>query len=118
MEEYCFPNPKEGAKTKIASFDFDGTIIRTKSKRRFPKDKDDWELYNNNVIVKLQSLHCEGYSIVVFTNQKNLEKRMKPGEFKEKCENVQKNNRSSHAILCFIGEQLYAQAFPGYVRIS
>ena len=48
MEEYSFPNPKEAAKTKIASFDFDGTIIRTKSKRRFPKDKDDWELHNDN----------------------------------------------------------------------
>jgi len=108
MEEYSFPNPKEAAKTKIASFDFDGTIIRTKSKRRFPKDKDDWELYNDNVLVKLQSLHCGGYSIVVFTNQKNLEKRMKPGEFKEKCENVQK--------IIGVPMRFYVSLESGYMR--
>ena len=44
-------------------------MIQTKSGRRFPKDKDDWKLMFSNISDKLKKL--EGYSIVVFTNQKN-----------------------------------------------
>ena len=90
MEYFSLPDSKDQAAKKIAGFDLDGTIITTKSKRRFPKDKDDWVLCSDFVIEKLHTLHSKGYSIVVFTNQKNLEKRMTKSEFKEKCSNIQK----------------------------
>jgi len=59
---------------KIASFDMDWTLIRTKSGNKFPKDSNDWlMLYDDNTSAstkrKLISLHEEGYQIVVFTNQ-------------------------------------------------
>ena len=75
---------------KIAAFDLDNTLIQTKSKKRFPKDKDDWELINESIKSKLNKLYENKYCIVVFTNQKNLEKRMKREDFKNKLENIAK----------------------------
>ncbi len=59
---------------KIASFDMDWTLIRTKTGNTFPKGKDDWlMLYDEDKPgdskKKLRSLHEEGFQIVVFTNQ-------------------------------------------------
>lgn len=56
----------------IAAFDLDGTIIKTKSGARFPKDPDDWVLNFNNIPQKLQQLHEEDHKIVFFTNQSGL----------------------------------------------
>ena len=39
---------KEGIKYKIASFDMDWTLIRTKGGQTFPKNKDDWLLLFDN----------------------------------------------------------------------
>ena len=47
----------------------DWTLIRTKSGRQFPTNVNDWQLWHESVKPKLQSLHKEGYTIVVFTNQ-------------------------------------------------
>ena len=56
--------------TKIASFDMDWTLIRTKGGQTFPKNKDDWELlYDELTQKKLASLDKDGFQIVVFTNQ-------------------------------------------------
>jgi hypothetical protein len=62
------------APLKIASFDMDWTLIRTKTGNTFPKGKDDWlMLYDDDkpgaTAKKLQSLHKDGFQIVVFTNQ-------------------------------------------------
>jgi len=73
MNHFKVPTPFGTVSNKIAAFDLDGTLITTKSKRRFPKDKDDWRLLNEKVALKLRCLDKEGYTIVVFTNQKNLE---------------------------------------------
>ena len=62
--------PPHTIKSKIAAFDLDYTLICPKSGRRFPKDQDDWKLMFSNISNKLKKLN--GYSIVVFTNQKNI----------------------------------------------
>jgi len=92
MECFINPNhnPNQIISNKIAAFDLDGTLIKTKSGRRFPKDKDDWVIINETIKTKLKSLNNNRYTIIVFTNQKNLEKRMKITDFKEKCMNIQK----------------------------
>jgi len=85
--DFCLPaNYSPGE--KVAAFDLDGTLICTRSKRRFPKDKSDWKFAYPTVVEKLTSLHRDGYSLIVFTNQKNLEKRMKLADFKDKCTNI------------------------------
>ncbi|XP_066143065.1 uncharacterized protein F21D5.5 [Euwallacea fornicatus] len=77
------------AKDKIASFDIDGTIIKTKSGARFPKDSDDWVLNYGNIKTQLSKLNDQGYKLVFFTNQSAVgidHTRIK--EFKRKIENI------------------------------
>ncbi|CAD7087902.1 unnamed protein product [Hermetia illucens] len=70
---------------KIASFDMDGTLIKTKSGRVFPKTIDDWQIAYSEVPGVLKSLHEDGYKIVIFTNQGGISKgRMTTKEFKFK----------------------------------
>ena len=45
---------------KIAAFDIDGTIIKTKTGNTFPSSKDDWKLWSVNVKAKLKEAHDEG----------------------------------------------------------
>ena len=76
-------------KGKIASFDLDGTIITTKSGNRFPKDKNDWVLFNDSVADTLAEFDENEYDIVFFTNQKPLEKNVeKQKNFLDKINNI------------------------------
>lgn len=76
-------------KGKIASFDIDGTIIKTKSGARFPKDAHDWTWYLGDIKAKLSKLIEEDYKLVFFTNQGGLGKdTSKIKDFKMKIENV------------------------------
>lgn len=59
---------------KIAGFDLDHTFITTKSGEVFPRYKDDWKFFNNNVIDKINQLIKQKYQIVIFSNQFNLNK--------------------------------------------
>ncbi|GAA5987146.1 hypothetical protein JCM5350_003861 [Sporobolomyces pararoseus] len=65
---YEDPEPPRPS-NKIAAFDLDGTIIVPKSGNKFPKDKDDWKFWSNEVKAKLRAVHGEGYAIVFISNQ-------------------------------------------------
>ena len=56
---------------RIAGFDLDYTIIKPKSGKKFPKDRDDWEfLYpKEQLLTKLNTIAVT-HQIVFFTNQK------------------------------------------------
>ncbi|ODQ79627.1 hypothetical protein BABINDRAFT_162007 [Babjeviella inositovora NRRL Y-12698] len=54
---------------KIASFDLDDTLVRTKSGGKFAVNGDDWQFINGKVVPKLHQLWADGYVIVIFTNQ-------------------------------------------------
>lgn len=47
----------------------DYTIIKTKSGKKFPQNKDDWEFLLDSTKAKLIQLSKEGFTIVIFTNQ-------------------------------------------------
>ena len=80
---------------KIAGFDLDSTLIKTKSGKKMPESKDDWILFTNkkNMQNKLKSLNKQGYMIVVFSNQVNLENRISIEDFSQKIEAI--NNELS-----------------------
>lgn len=59
-------------RNKIAGFDLDNTIIKTKSGKKFPKDHTDWIFLHPNVIHKINQLYNDGFKIVIISNQKNL----------------------------------------------
>jgi bifunctional polynucleotide phosphatase/kinase len=77
------------ASSKIASYDVDGTIIKTKSGNVFPKNMDDWQIAFSEVPGKLKSLHQQGFKIVFFTNQAGISSgKTKAHEFKSKLERI------------------------------
>ena len=55
--------------TKIAAFDMDWTLIKTKTGRTFPNNEHDWQMWHDKVPSKLRRLVADGFRIVVFTNQ-------------------------------------------------
>lgn len=57
---------------KLAIFDFDGTLVRPKEGRRFPKDKSDWEWLRPSVPDKLRKYAKEKYRLVIVTDQSKL----------------------------------------------
>ncbi len=54
---------------KMASFDFDWTLVRPKNGKTFPKNIDDWNWLYPNIIDKIKELYNDNYMIVIFTNQ-------------------------------------------------
>ncbi|XP_078431210.1 phosphoesterase isoform X2 [Wolffia australiana] len=56
---------------KIAAFDFDGCLAKTSLRRVGP---DEWSLMHPTIPMKLQRLHKEGYKLVVFTNESNIDR--------------------------------------------
>lgn len=68
---YKFTKPSK----KVAAFDLDDTLIKTKSKKKFPIDRDDYIYAFDNVDSKLNELLVNGYKIVIFTNQHGIQLR-------------------------------------------
>ena len=59
--------------TKIAALDMDGTLITTLSGNKLPKNYQDFRLLHDYRMViqpKLMDLHSNGFSFVLFSNQK------------------------------------------------
>ncbi|TQS38905.1 hypothetical protein Golomagni_00584 [Golovinomyces magnicellulatus] len=60
-------------KKKIAAFDFDSTIIQTKSGKVFPTNAQDWKWWHPSIPAKLQKLHLEDdFLIAIISNQAGL----------------------------------------------
>ncbi|KAH0986518.1 hypothetical protein GBA52_013695 [Prunus armeniaca] len=57
--------------SKIAAFDFDGCLANTNVKR---VGADAWSLMYPSIPDKLQSLYEDGYKLVIFTNESNIER--------------------------------------------
>ena len=57
---------------KIAAFDLDDTLIRTKSGKRFSTGPTDWKWKFAPVPEKIKTLHGEGYKVLIFSNQKGI----------------------------------------------
>ena len=113
----CYKSENATPTTKIAGFDLDGTLITPKSKRRFPKDKNDWRFISNKVRPILNQLHNTGYTILVFTNQKNLEKRLSKQNFKEKCMNIQSSLGIPIIFYVSLEDNYMRKPFPGMFKL-
>ncbi|KAK9147352.1 hypothetical protein Scep_006109 [Stephania cephalantha] len=57
--------------SKIAAFDFDGCLANTSVKRVGP---DAWSLLYSCIPEKLKGLYDDGYKLVIFTNESNIER--------------------------------------------
>ena len=54
---------------KMASFDYDWTIVNPKDGKTFPTNIDDWQWLYPDVPNKIKKYYEDGYMIVIFTNQ-------------------------------------------------
>ncbi|KAI9083615.1 hypothetical protein K1719_034557 [Acacia pycnantha] len=59
------------ASNKIAAFDFDGCLAKTSVNK---SGADAWSLMYSSIPDKLQSLYNDGYKLVIFTNESNIER--------------------------------------------
>ncbi|EKV08360.1 DNA 3'-phosphatase Tpp1, putative [Penicillium digitatum PHI26] len=64
--------PPTEKQRRIAGFDLDSTLIKTKSGNVFPKSATDWQWWNAKVPGRLKELNAEGFQVVIFSNQKKI----------------------------------------------
>ncbi|OQD70035.1 hypothetical protein PENDEC_c027G02805 [Penicillium decumbens] len=66
---------------KVAAFDLDSTLIKTKSGNTFPRSATDWQWWGSMVPQRLRELSSDGFQLVVFSNQKriSIQKDIKAG---------------------------------------
>ncbi|XP_045477062.1 uncharacterized protein F21D5.5 [Harmonia axyridis] len=99
---------------RIASFDIDGTIIKTKSGLRFPKDKDDWEFNIQLVPKTLKDLYEKQYKLVFFTNQSGVgNDSEKIRNFKYKIENILNALSIPVQVFIALGKGIYRKPVTG-----
>ena len=80
-------DPSKTKNVKIASFDLDSTLIKTKSGNIFAKNSNDWVWLYSSIPDQLKDL-SQDHQIIIFTNQKGLNSILKINAFKEKFNSI------------------------------
>lgn len=74
---------------KMAGFDLDSTLIKTKSGNVYPKSVEDWQWWSDSILPKLAEYSLEnGYIIVILTNQSGASKSKKRDQIIEKINTI------------------------------
>ncbi|KAG0202450.1 hypothetical protein BGX28_005026 [Mortierella sp. GBA30] len=80
---------KPQARSNIAAFDLDQTLIKVNGKHKWPKNADDWVWWAPGVPARLKEVANEGYTLVVITNQNGLDGNIrKQQEMRTKFEKI------------------------------
>lgn len=99
---------------RIAAYDMDGTIIKTKSGNVFPKSADDWQIAFAEVPAKLQQHWRNGYKIVFFTNQAGLTSgRTNEPDWKRKVEAIVQRLAVPVQVFAATGPTIYRKPKTG-----
>mgnify|MGYP002626601257 FL=1 len=80
----------KGKPAKVGGFDLDNTLITTESGRKFPKNIDDWRFFNLRVPQRLKHFQNLGFTLVIFTNQSTIPRKLSINSFHKKCSNLMK----------------------------
>ncbi|XP_055625506.1 uncharacterized protein F21D5.5 [Toxorhynchites rutilus septentrionalis] len=111
---YIFTSKNVVSSEKIAAYDMDGTLIKTKSGNVFPKSIDDWQIAFAEVPGKLKSLYKSGYKMVIFTNQAGISKgKLKIEDFKKKIEALQLKLNIPMQVFISTGKGKYRKPLTG-----
>ncbi|XP_063724862.1 uncharacterized protein LOC134852923 isoform X2 [Symsagittifera roscoffensis] len=101
--------PKLPQNPKIAAFDLDGTLITTKSGKKFAINDDDWKLlYGPKIQNKLLELVNDGFILAIFTNQNGIKvgKGTEEG-FKKKCGQILNSLKIDAFVFVSILKDIY-----------
>lgn len=116
-ELYIFTSIGVKSSDKIAAFDMDGTLIKTKSGKVHPVDTKDWQLTFHEVPRKLKEYLDKGYKIVIMTNQAPIGKgRVKIEDFKIKIEKIQEKIQVPVQVFIATGKGIYRKPTIGMWR--
>lgn len=109
-----YNSPSVQNREKVAAYDMDGTLIKTKSGLVFPKDCNDWQLLYPDVPGKLKQFHANGYKIVIFTNQAGLSVgKFKISDFKSKIEKIVQKIGAPIQVFIAVGRSIYRKPSIG-----
>ncbi|KAI8638071.1 polynucleotide kinase 3 phosphatase-domain-containing protein [Parasitella parasitica] len=103
----------EAARSKIAAFDLDGTLISTKSGRVFAKDENDWRWWDPTIPKRIDALYNEGYKIVIFSNQNGLNSDKKTKGFQFKIEAILNQVSSPVLVMAATKKDKYRKPMTG-----
>ncbi len=93
---------------KVAAFDLDDTLVKTKSNKTHGQDENDWLIYDDSVSDKLNQYVKDGYTLVMVTNQKGIStKKTNPEMWKNKVQNIINCLQVDFTILCCTSDDLY-----------
>lgn len=106
-------------RNKLACFDLDGTIIKTKSGNRFPKNFEDWEFLYKDMTRdttrdKILNFHKRNYAIIIITNQGGLNSQTKIDEWVKKIKNIISCIGVGIDVYCSIGNNKYRKPIVGF----
>ncbi|XP_068633351.1 uncharacterized protein F21D5.5 [Battus philenor] len=113
-ELYIYTSKGVKSSSKIAAFDMDGTLIKTKSGKVHPVDTNDWQLAYPVVPTKLKEHIDKGYKVVILSNQAPIGKgRVKIEDFKKKIENLVIKINIPIQVYIATGRSYYRKPTPG-----
>ncbi|CAH0715595.1 unnamed protein product, partial [Brenthis ino] len=117
-ELYVFTAKGVKSSSKIAAFDMDGTLIKTKSGKVYPVDTNDWQIAFPPVVKKLPEKLKEGYKLVIFSNQSPIGSgRVKIDDFKKKIEGLVERLNVPVQVFLAAGKGFYRKPAPGMWKL-
>lgn len=117
-EVYIFTAKGVKSSEKIAAFDMDGTLIKTKSGKVHPVDTNDWQIAFPQASQKLIEKFNDGYKIVILTNQSPIGNgRVKIEDFKKKIEGIVAKLNVPIQVYMATGKGFYRKPAPGMWKV-
>lgn len=99
---------------KIAAFDLDDTLIKTKSGKDFGIDENDWEPFDNSIIKKLKKLVNDDYNLVIISNQMGVSKgKITREQLKNKLEQIINFFKLNFTIVCAFNDDNFRKPRMG-----
>lgn len=105
---------KQKGTNMFACFDLDDTLITTKSGKRFPLDKDDWQFKYETTKKIIRKFDSENYSIVIITNQAGLKKSDSIDDWCEKVFDVCKALHVPISVYAALDHDYHRKPYPTF----
>jgi len=100
---------------KLAMFDLDSTLIKTKSGNKFANDANDWTWTFENVPTKLNQIYSKEYTIMIISNQGGIEiGKCNPDTWMNKINNIVRELNLDILAFCSTGNNKYRKPLPTF----
>lgn len=103
---------------KVAAFDLDSTLIKTKSGKTFAINESDWEWFSPNVPSILNNYYEKEYRIMIITNQAGIKKSSaKLSTFQQKVTQIESHllkiyPKFKFEVVCLNHKNVFRKPYP------